>query len=301
MVGDQPPRLLDAGAAARGIDAGERDEHVRAGRRRLGDLLVGHPGLSRRQLVVDWEDDRHHAPRAIVLGDVLRRRPGELAAEVPCGRFHECRRQAVVARARALGVRVDVDGDDVVQRRHHSSPQPPLRTTASPALASNVKPPSARQTRVVTASPSATGAENRHRAEPVEDAPGQAHGARGLLVEMDRVVVAGGERIALGLVGRHGEARLVRVAVASSVGDLGRGLSALFGRFQAAEQLGDVLLRHELAVDAGLSSDDQCGSAAAREEPDRRCGGVQRHAGLDRLVQVEVLRRVDDSPARVVG
>src|ERR1022692_3771120 len=62
------------GAPARRVEGGERDDHVRVGRGRLGHFLVGHRRLAGRGLRVDREDHAGHSPLPVVGGDLRQRR-----------------------------------------------------------------------------------------------------------------------------------------------------------------------------------------------------------------------------------
>src|SRR5690606_31707377 len=71
---DQTPRLAHAVAAARRIDARERNHHVRMLGGELRDLLVRDGLLAPRALAVDREHDAGHAPLAVILRDLRYRR-----------------------------------------------------------------------------------------------------------------------------------------------------------------------------------------------------------------------------------
>ena len=83
--------------------------------RDLGDLLVRHARLPRHRLRVDGEDDCHHPPLAVVLGQLDGGRPGRLAAEVPHRRLTQVVGKRVLPCRRHLDVRVDVDRDGVLE------------------------------------------------------------------------------------------------------------------------------------------------------------------------------------------
>ncbi len=117
VVGDQPLCLVDAPAALVRVDARERDQHVGVRLRDRGDLLVRDPGLARRRLGVDGEDDGHHVPLAVERGQLLRGRARRLAPEVLDRGVAQVVGERVVAGAGHLGVRVDVDRDDVVEHQ----------------------------------------------------------------------------------------------------------------------------------------------------------------------------------------
>jgi hypothetical protein len=116
---DEPARRARAVAPAGGVDAGERDHHVRVGGSDLGDLLVGHRRAAGLRLPVDREDDAGHAALAIVPGDVVGGRLRVVTAEVRLRCGAQLGRHRIVAGARDLRVDVDVDRADGVDVDSH--------------------------------------------------------------------------------------------------------------------------------------------------------------------------------------
>jgi hypothetical protein len=82
---------------------------------------------------------------------------------------------------------------------------------------------------------------------------------------------------------------------------LGRSLADAFARVDSAEELGDVLLVHDLpGFVTRLRLDDEGGAVRARQHRDWRRARHDTRARLERPVQQHVLLVVDDEPAGVV-
>ena len=122
---DQAPRLAHAHLAARRIDAGERDRDVLVLVRRLGDLLVRDALDAHAALVVHREHDERHLALAVVGGHLRDGRVLDLVAEIAAARFQRFLLRFVGQHARrGLGMRVDVDGDQVLQVHVFLMPKP---------------------------------------------------------------------------------------------------------------------------------------------------------------------------------
>ena len=116
---DQPPRLPRARHPARGIDAGERDQDVGVGRRRLGDLLVADAARARTTDSASTVNTTAAiVALAVVGGDVGGRRQTLAGVEVLRRSLPQLRRHRVVPVRGDLGVGVHVDGADPVDVDH---------------------------------------------------------------------------------------------------------------------------------------------------------------------------------------
>ncbi len=117
VLGDQAAGALH-GVWPRGVDAREREEHVRIGRSRLRDLLVRDRRDAASRLPVDGEDDGGHVPLPVVRREVVDGRQRLVGAEVARRGRAELGRHRIVPVSRELGVDVHVDRGDGLDVDH---------------------------------------------------------------------------------------------------------------------------------------------------------------------------------------
>ena len=97
------------------VDRRERDQDVGVGGGDLGDLLVRTAARPVTVSASTREDDRGHVSLAVVRGNVLDGRHAVLAEVLRGGGLAPLGAQTVLARDADLGMRVDVDRDDLVE------------------------------------------------------------------------------------------------------------------------------------------------------------------------------------------
>ena len=138
VVATKPPRFGDGILLVR-VDARERDQDIGVRGRHGGDLLVADGGPPSDGLRVDGEDDRHHLSLPVVRRHVGGgRRPS--FAEVLLRGVAPLGPESVLTCLADLGMRVDVDGDDVLEVDAHRSSASPSLITDLPSPFTHSKP-----------------------------------------------------------------------------------------------------------------------------------------------------------------
>ena len=131
--------------------------------------------------------------------------------------------------------------------------------------------------------------------------PREPDGARELVVQVDREVVARRGRVPDGLILGDRVRDLGEGRALGCEAMVGSAFADALGRLHASEELGHVLLVHELAVlRSCLRPDDDRRPVRAPEDRDRRRPGADSHPGLERPVEEQVLLVVDDVWAHVL-
>ena len=141
----------------------------------------------------------------------------------------------------------------------------------------------------------------RHRAEPVHDSAREPDLPCEPVVEVNREVVSGGSGVPDRLVVGDGVCHLRQRRFPGDLeAVIGCPLTDAFLGRDSAEELGDVLLVHELAVAvARLGLDHERRPVRAREERDGRRSGEERRSGSYGAMQHHVLLVVDDEASDV--